>query len=104
MQNKFHSFVRLTALLIFICIITAFLFSAFFISLEAEHDCDGEHCDTCEQIAVCAETLKKLQNIFFVFIFYSFLCMAISLYTVLSIYCSNRKAVTLVRLKVRMNN
>ncbi|MCR5347606.1 MAG: hypothetical protein K6E38_07500 [Fretibacterium sp.] len=34
------------------------LFSVAFIAVEAEHDCTGEDCPICRQMAVCANALK----------------------------------------------
>lgn len=36
----------------------AFLFSVVFISVEADHDCEGEHCEICQCIDMCLTVLK----------------------------------------------
>ena len=36
------------------------LFSAVYISVEADHDCSGEYCAICHQIGVCENLLKSL--------------------------------------------
>ncbi|MCR5770466.1 MAG: hypothetical protein K6G87_04435 [Butyrivibrio sp.] len=40
--------------------IIAMLFSAFYISYEAHHDCTGEDCPICAQIQMCENTLHKI--------------------------------------------
>lgn len=39
-------------------ILLVLLFSAAFIAAEADHDCVGENCPICAQIAVCQNILK----------------------------------------------
>ena len=39
-------------------ILLVLLFSAAFIAAEADHDCAGENCPICAQIAVCQNILK----------------------------------------------
>ena len=56
LRNRVAAFV-LTLLFVFVM-----LFSQFFIIAEAEHDCIGEYCPVCEQIAVCENALKTLSN------------------------------------------
>lgn len=48
-------FALTAALLVFVM-----LFSAFYIAAEAGHDCAGEDCRICRQIAVCRNTLNAL--------------------------------------------
>ena len=51
---------RITALLLAAAILTVMLCSAFYLALEAGHDCIGDGCAICCQIAVCRNVLKKL--------------------------------------------
>ena len=37
----------------------AVLFSALFVVLEADHDCDDENCSVCAQIGVCEDLLRQ---------------------------------------------
>lgn len=36
------------------------LFSVFYIAAESGHDCAGEDCRICRQIAICRDTLRLL--------------------------------------------
>ena len=36
------------------------LFSVFYIAAETGHDCPGEDCRICRQIAICRDTLRLL--------------------------------------------
>ena len=51
---------RITALLLAAAVLTVMLCSAFYLALEAGHDCIGDGCAICCQIAVCRNVLKKL--------------------------------------------
>ena len=49
---------RIAALLICVVFCCAIAFSAFFIIAEADHDCAGEHCPICAEIAACVVLLE----------------------------------------------
>ena len=49
---------RIFAVLVSIFLIAALFSSAFYIALEADHDCSGEDCRVCAQILVCVQTLR----------------------------------------------
>ena len=51
---------RIAALLLAAAVLTVMLCSAFYLALEAGHDCIGDGCAICCQIAVCRNVLKKL--------------------------------------------
>lgn len=51
---------RIAALLLAAAVLTVMLCSAFYLALEAGHDCIGDGCAICYQIAVCRNVLKKL--------------------------------------------
>lgn len=34
-------------------------FSALYVALEADHDCDGENCTICAQIGACEDLLRQ---------------------------------------------
>ena len=50
-KKRIAAFLAVTILLVL-------LFSAVFIAAEADHDCAGENCPICAQIAVCQNILK----------------------------------------------
>ena len=50
-KKRIAAFLAVTILLVL-------LFSAAFIAAEADHDCAGENCLICAQIAVCQNILK----------------------------------------------
>lgn len=52
---------RITALLLAAAILTVMLCSAFYLALEAGHDCIGDGCAICCQIAVCRNVLKNFR-------------------------------------------
>ena len=52
--------VQLPALLLAAAVLTVMLCSAFYLALGAGHDCIGDGCAICCQIAVCRNVLKKL--------------------------------------------
>ena len=92
---------RLFAGAVCLTVLAALLFSAFFIAMEAGHDCTGGDCPICELILLCESTLRKLGGaavltafavLFIITLFTAFL----PVFTV----CSG----TLFSRKVRLNN
>ncbi len=51
---------RLFTILFVAIIVVMMLFSSIYMAVEAEHDCDGEHCVICHQLDMCANTLRNL--------------------------------------------
>lgn len=96
LRNRVAAFV-LTLLFVFVM-----LFSQFFIIAEAEHDCIGEHCPVCEQIAVCENALKTLSNGVAAII--ALLTCVVSFDTVMLFADCYDKSQTPVSLKVRLLN
>lgn len=43
----------------------ALVCSLVFIIVEAHHDCSGEDCPVCAQIALCRDALRRLSRAFF---------------------------------------
>ncbi|MCR4819046.1 MAG: hypothetical protein K5841_08840 [Fretibacterium sp.] len=50
---------RLISCFIAALFVFVILSSLFFIVLEADHDCTGEHCPVCHQINICERALKS---------------------------------------------
>lgn len=55
---------RLIALVLALTFVFAMLISAFFVIVEADHDCTGEDCQICCQINVCENTLHSFGCVF----------------------------------------
>ncbi|MCD7755700.1 MAG: hypothetical protein LUJ09_05130 [Firmicutes bacterium] len=53
---------RTTAFLTALAVLLAMLFSAGYIIGNADHDCIGEDCAQCAQIAMCESTLRCLST------------------------------------------
>lgn len=51
---------RIFTLLLAVAVLFVMLFSAFYIAVEAHHDCTGEDCPVCTLICLCRNTLKNL--------------------------------------------
>lgn len=93
---------RALLLLLAVALICTMLFSAFYIAVEAEHDCIGEHCRICDQIGVCIQSLKTLSVSVTAAV-----CTAVLLYIVFSLIfrtVSFATFGTLVLLKVKLSN
>ncbi len=83
-----------------ITVVFVLLFSILYIAVEADHDCTGENCPICEQIAICQQRLKQVSSgtaviAFGLFAFFT-LCVVQSSYTALQRLC------TLITLKVKL--
>ena len=68
---------RAIAVIVAAAILLVVIFSSVFIAAEADHDCVGENCPICCQIAVCKGILKILSaavyiSVFAIFVSYIF--------------------------------
>ena len=79
----------------------AILLSAFYISLEAAHDCTGEDCPICEFIQQCENVIRQAYNGGFL---QAVFVSAIFLYAIDNLERSVFSHVTLVTQKIRLNN
>ncbi len=93
---------RLSLLICFGFIAFLFMASAY-IALETDHDCTGEGCDICEQLARLHVLLQRSALLWFVFV--PVLCLLQNKpdRRPLRRRCTD-KFLSLVSLKVRMNN
>ncbi len=57
-----HSLKKVLTRLVVLCIILSFVGSVVFIVTHADHDCTGDHCQTCSLLCHAADMLKKLGN------------------------------------------
>lgn len=53
---------RLTAACGAALLIFALIFSVFFVAVEADHECSGDHCAICHQIRICQTLLEQLST------------------------------------------
>ena len=51
---------RVTALIFAALFVLALVFSLAFMIAEADHDCTGEECQICRQLAVCVSVLRRM--------------------------------------------
>ncbi len=51
---------RIMAILLFSAVLFVIVFSAFFVAVQAEHNCVGEDCLICAQIDICQNTVKLM--------------------------------------------
>lgn len=88
------------ALLAALCLVL--LAAPFFIAMEARHDCCGEGCEICEQLAFLGGALRGVSYA----ILAAFLLCALALFAVGAISCSafSGRADTLVSLRVKLSN
>lgn len=93
---------RELALLLALAVCFAMLFSAFYMTAEADHDCIGEDCPICYQISICENTLKTLMFVAAAAVFsaaLTYLCFALAKQQEKSLrHC------TLITLKVKLSN
>ena len=59
-DQKFLVIKRITAGIIAMMMLVVVLFSVFYISVEAEHDCTGKNCPVCAYIQQCENTLNQI--------------------------------------------
>lgn len=53
-------FKKATAVILSLLMIVVVLFSAYIITVKADHDCEGEDCHICECVEICIGILQKL--------------------------------------------
>jgi hypothetical protein len=94
---------KIITFLLLICLITAFFFSVIYIDLHSSHNCTGHLCTTCENLNFACKiinqigmSLKSINTI-------SLVCIVFLLYSVPFLF-SIKKHITLINLKVRLDN
>lgn len=59
MRRELAVSVKFLAGAVGIMVALAFVFSAFFIAVEADHDCEGEECHICRTLELCEGILHQ---------------------------------------------
>ena len=93
---------RVLTVLLAAAVLFVMLFSAFYIAIEADHDCVGEDCPICYQISVCEYTLKSVGQAVLVLILAGFIGIFI-----ISLPTFTKKLAyhtSLVSLKIKLSN
>ena len=93
---------RTTVCIIAFLLLAITLFSAFYISAEAEHDCAGENCPICACILQCEKTLHHIGSSGVLQIAAVLPAILILVSAPLFSFCFSRD--TLVSRKVRLDN
>ena len=93
---------RVTAGIIALIMLVVVLFSAFYISAEADHDCSGENCPICACIQQCENTLNQVGGgaVGQTVIILPAIILLAAFFSSSRIFCQD----TLITGKVRLNN
>ena len=96
---KKHSVIRV---LLCLAILFALVFSVFYVAVEADHDCVGEDCAVCQQVARCESLLRIALPLFASALF----ALAGNMFSALCLYTSAETANkrTPVALKVKLSD
>lgn len=93
---------RTMAMLLAVALCFAMLFSAFFIGVEAHHDCTGSDCVICDCIHTCDTILKTLASAVAVLV--SLIAVVSAFYLVQEVYFPCTGFDTLISLKVKLSD
>lgn len=83
-------------------ILAVVLFSAFFLAVEADHDCEGEDCPICSVMHLCEENLHRLGSAAFSPVLIVLPALAFFIISLFSAFDITQE--TLVSKKIRLNN
>jgi hypothetical protein len=59
MKKNIRTSVKILAGIVGIMVALSFVFSLFFITIEADHECEGEECHICRTLEVCEGLLRQ---------------------------------------------
>ena len=93
---------RIFAFVLAVSMAFVLLFSVFYIAVNSDHDCVGEHCQVCCRIAACENTLKTLSGGAFIVAFA--VATVYILIRIIEFFTSSVIANSLVALKVKLTN
>lgn len=91
---------RIISAITAITVVFVLLFSILYIAAEANHDCTGEDCPICEQIAICQQQLEQLSGGIAVIVTALFAFSGLYVFSVK--YVTVQKLCTLITLKVKL--
>ena len=91
---------RIISAITVITVVFVLLFSILYIAVEADHDCTGEDCPICEQIAICQQQLEQLSGGIAVIVTALFAFFGLYVFSVK--YVTVQKLCTLITLKVKL--
>ncbi|MBP9996836.1 MAG: AraC family transcriptional regulator [Lachnospiraceae bacterium] len=93
---------RITAWIALIAVVCVMLFSVFFISQHADHECTGTECPICAVMEQCGNNIKNIGTIIVAIVVAFFLCVSSqkSVQFVFAV-CPDY---SLISQKIRMNN
>jgi hypothetical protein len=97
-----NRFKKITAFLLCLIICTLMVFSYVFTIRNADHDCTGDDCSICLEIAACENFIRNVSAgiaiVSISIIIYNFVC-----YLFKAVY-SFLRSITLITLKVKLTN
>lgn len=93
---------KVTAVIVIAILLCSMLYSIFFITNNARHDCTGESCPVCEQLQIAGSIVNKVSTAITTIVAAIFLCVSTQI-------CGNMYQRSIVenspiRLKVKMLN
>lgn len=91
---------RIISAITVITVVFVLLFSILYIAVETDHDCTGEDCPICEQIAICQQQLEQLSGGIAVIVTSLFAFFGLYVFSVK--YVTVQKLCTLITLKVKL--
>ena len=59
MKKNIRTSVKILAGIVGIMVALSFVFSLFFVTIEADHECEGEECHICRTMEVCEGLLRQ---------------------------------------------
>ena len=59
MKKNIRTSVKILAGIVGIMVALSFVFSLFFVTIEADHECEGEECHICRTLEVCEGLLRQ---------------------------------------------
>ena len=59
MKKNIRTSVKILAGIVGIMVALTFVFSLFFVTIEADHECEGEECHICRTLEVCEGLLRQ---------------------------------------------
>ena len=94
--------IRISAVIMGLLMLSVMLFSAFYIAIESDHNCQGEDCAICYRISTCKNILNSLGGVAAAIGFAAVMFYALRL---IILSCAEASPITtLISLKVELLN